>query len=331
MTLHSNTLLGDRTLAEMVAASPDVEGALRVLTEAFGRDVGAAASVLAVLDAERDEPTVAANWGEDGFGAALDPGALRDLITRTVEADAVLLEPVGSPPRLMLAVPVFAGEAAQGALLALVDSRDQVDPDSRAHRDYATLIAVCLRDAAEIGRLRELARHDDLTGCLNRAGVRAALSGEIARAERHGRPLCVCLIDLDDFKSVNDRNGHLAGDRVLAQVGHSLREATRGYDSVGRIGGDEFMVVMAEVHRARAIAAAQRLVAAIAHAPVAFGGVSVGASFGVAEWEPGSDFDDLLDEADSRLRASRADRRRTAGQAASAGAGDVLLARKLPG
>jgi diguanylate cyclase (GGDEF)-like protein len=299
----SNSLLGDRTLAGMVGLSADAEGALQVLAEAFGRDIGARASVVAVLDAERGQAAVAAAWGDDGFGHELDAPALGGLIARAMGTGAPLLEP--SDGHQLVAVPVAAGEAVQGALVALIDRPGQVDPVSLAHRDYATLVAVCLRDTAETGRLRELSRHDDLTGCLNEVGVRSVVTGEIARSERHGRPLCVCLIDLDDFKRVNDRNGRPAGDRVLAQVGHTLREATRGHDAVGRIGGDEFLVVMAEVRLARAKAAAQRLVAAIAHAPVAFGGVSVGASFGVAEWRPGTEVDDLLDEADNMLRAGR--------------------------
>jgi diguanylate cyclase (GGDEF)-like protein len=282
----------------------NAEGALQVLTEAFGRDVGARASVLAVLGAERGQAAVAAAWGDDGFVQQLDGPALGDLIARAMGTGAPLVEP--SDGHQLLAVPVAAGEAVQGALVGLIDRPGQVDPVSLAHRDYATLVAVCLRDTAEIGRVRELSRHDDLTGCLNEVGVRAVVTGEIARSERHGRPLCVCLIDLDDFKQVNDRNGRLAGDRVLAQVGHTLREATRGHDAVGRIGDDEFLVVMAEVRLARATAAAQRLVAAIAHARVAFGGVSVGASFGVAEWRPGTEVDDLLDEADNVLRARKA-------------------------
>lgn len=286
----------------------NVEGALQVLTEAFGRDIGARASVLAVLDAERGQAAVVATWGDDGFGQQLDGPALGDLIARAIRTDAPLLEPADG--HQLLAVPVV-GEPVQGALVGLMDPPGQVDPISLAHRDYATLVAVCLRDTAEVGRLRELSRHDDLTGCLNRVGARSVVTGEIARSERHGRPLCVCLIDLDDFKGVNDRNGHLAGDRVLARVGHTLREATRGHDAVGRIGGAEFLVVMAEVRLARAKAAAQRLVAAIAHAPVAFGGASVGASFGVAEWRPGTEVDDLLDEAGNMLRARKAGGRRT--------------------
>lgn len=104
-----------------------------------------------------------------------------------------------------------------------------------------------------------LARVDGLTGCLNHRAFREVLDAEVERAHRLGHPLSVLLIDLDEFKQVNDEEGHLAGDARLRRTGVLLRNAVRRIDSVGRIGGDEFAVLLIESDLAQAMHVGERV------------------------------------------------------------------------
>jgi diguanylate cyclase (GGDEF)-like protein len=148
-------------------------------------------------------------------------------------------------------------------------------------------------------QLEELAHRDPLTGLLNRRG----LETELSRAPRDDpRELAVVLIDLDDFKRINDTRGHPAGDRVLVEVGRALGATQAPGELVARLGGDEFALVTRsddEIARARA----NDLVAALAGADEAADGVAV--SFGVAAGPPTATLDELLLRADRELYAAK--------------------------
>ncbi|HEV2790837.1 MAG TPA: GGDEF domain-containing protein [Solirubrobacterales bacterium] len=104
-----------------------------------------------------------------------------------------------------------------------------------------------------------LARRDELTGVGNYRALHERLAAEISRHERHGREFALVVLDLDGFKQVNERYGHLEGDRLLAEVGGSLRKEVRGEDSVFRQGGDEFAVIVPEVNAEEAEEVTKRL------------------------------------------------------------------------
>jgi diguanylate cyclase (GGDEF)-like protein/PAS domain S-box-containing protein len=152
------------------------------------------------------------------------------------------------------------------------------------------------------------ALHDPLTGLPNRYLVRERLEQAAARDEqsRYG-DTAVFFIDLDDFKPINDRLGHGAGDQVLGEVAVRLRSAVRGTDMVGRVGGDEFVVICEDIDRAVTSAVASRILAVLDE-PFELTGVrlDIGASVGIALAPPYS-FDGLLQEADAAMyRAKRA-------------------------
>lgn len=115
--------------------------------------------------------------------------------------------------------------------------------------------------------LREQATHDGLTGLLNRTSILEKLDDELSRAARDGSSVSVLMVDLDRFKSVNDTQGHLAGDAVLREASSRLRSASRRYDSVGRYGGEEFLVVLPGCEKAAAELQAERLREAIGGTP----------------------------------------------------------------
>lgn len=117
----------------------------------------------------------------------------------------------------------------------------------------------------QIAQAHRLARLDSLTGLPNRQALIESLDAELSRARRFGRSFTVALLDCDGFKGINDRGGHLAGDEVLRRIGLALRQQTRRYDCVGRLGGDEFLLVLSEVDRDNAVLIAERLRASLRH------------------------------------------------------------------
>jgi len=147
------------------------------------------------------------------------------------------------------------------------------------------------------------ARTDALTGLLNRGGTMARLGEEIAQADRTGRPLAVLLVDLDDFKAINARHGHLAGDEALRLVAQTLLEETRPYDHLGRYGGDEFVLVLPALEAVAAEAVAGRVQSGLRRLRGQVGGLTC--SIGVAQWRPGDDAASLLDRADAPLRTGK--------------------------
>lgn len=160
--------------------------------------------------------------------------------------------------------------------------------------------------------LEELAIHDPLTGLYNRRGVDAMGCRAVTRAQRDGQDACVLFIDFDGLKAINDRLGHSAGDRVLVEVARVLRDTVRSSDIVGRIGGDEFTVILAGRSAIDAEELRDRLESAISKLTLEDTPVSV--SIGVAS-APGDaagphTLDGLIDAADramyevKRLRSS---------------------------
>jgi len=139
--------------------------------------------------------------------------------------------------------------------------------DSRVHRDeLQTLQERTAATQAEIVRLQQelvqasaQARHDPLTGALNRKGLDEAMERELARARRGGTPLCLGLLDIDNFKKINDRLGHDSGDAALVHLADVARAALRAQDSLARYGGEEFVVVMPDTIPTAAVEVLQRL------------------------------------------------------------------------
>jgi len=163
--------------------------------------------------------------------------------------------------------------------------------------------------------LEKLARTDVLTGLANRRWFMALAEQELSRTHRYGGPLSVFMMDIDHFKNVNDTYGHQTGDLVLQKLGELCREALRDVDCVGRIGGEEFAVVLPQTDGARALEVAERVRQMVAHAEVAVERglpVHFTLSIGVATLVgANTNIDTLLGQADGALyEAKRAGRNR---------------------
>ncbi len=175
------------------------------------------------------------------------------------------------------------------------------------------------RDREWAAKLHEMAIHDELTGLYNRRYFNAALARAVCEAEASGSPLGVAVIDLNDFKRINDTLGHAAGDLAIRIAAAALKGAA-GNRVVARNGGDEFAVLLPGIEEAEAHAVAFGYEEAIARAPFvveAGAGVTLEGSAGMAFWVPGMDVEELLRAADQALyrakeeHAKRHERRRT--------------------
>lgn len=155
--------------------------------------------------------------------------------------------------------------------------------------------------------LRFRASHDMLTGIPNRATILEAINRERARQIRDGGSFGIILADLDHFKAINDTYGHLAGDTVLREAAVRMRSCVRAYDSVGRYGGEEFLIVVPAGDILGTTAVAERIRCSISEKPVSSeaGPISVTASLGVAV-SCGRDTKDVLRSADEALYQAKA-------------------------
>jgi two-component system, cell cycle response regulator len=185
---------------------------------------------------------------------------------RLVGADHSLIFPHRSDLGSCALLPLRRGEELIGVLN--FGSRDPVR-FTRHHgvdflRHLADIAAVCLENAVNRSRLVRSGITDVLTGLYNRRYLQHRLVDELTRARRDRRPLACMMLDVDHFKPVNDQWGHPAGDKVLAQIAHTIREECRASDIPIRYGGEEFAMLLPGADASEAMAVAERIRAAVA-------------------------------------------------------------------
>ena len=169
------------------------------------------------------------------------------------------------------------------------------DEDLRTLEAIAGLATAACRNAEAYEHVQHVARTDALTGVLNHGAMQVRIREEIARARRDSAPLGAVILDLDDFKRVNDTRGHAAGDELLRRVAQALQGELRPYDQVARYGGDEFVLLLPGSDEETTAHVAERCRDAI-------GGKC---SIGVAAWHDGLDADGLLEQADRALMLAK--------------------------
>jgi diguanylate cyclase (GGDEF)-like protein len=196
-----------------------------------------------------------------------------------------------------------SGIAAFGVLLAIMQRNTQV----ALERAYSTH----LEELSQ--RLRNMAYRDAVTGLYNHRYFREQLAHEIERSLRYGQPLSLVLLDMNNFKQINDRYGHFMGDRFLGLVGEVIDRHIRASDVGARYGGDEFVVILPNTPRDEAEVTAEKLAAGVAScaAMTATGEtVQLGISFGVSTCaEDARTPSDLIESADARLYEAKAARK----------------------
>lgn len=209
----------------------------------------------------------------------------------------------GTPLRQDVRLRTAAGDERWGAVACTFEK----DADGVVTRVFGAVADITERRLAEL-RLEALAATDALTGLMNRRRFFQRLEAEVARAARFSRPLSVAMVDVDHFKRVNDTYGHATGDAVLRAVAQTLREALRAMDAVGRVGGEEFAVLLPETGLEAAAGVLERIRQAVAGLEVmAADGrqVRVTVSAGVAAWQAGEEAEAALRRADAALYAAK--------------------------
>lgn len=163
------------------------------------------------------------------------------------------------------------------------------------------------RGRARIAQLKRLADEDALVRVANRRAFLRELSRMVAAARRYGTRIAVLYFDIDNMKHVNDAFGHVAGDAVIAHVASILRGNVRGSDMVGRLGGDEFGVVLANTNEHTARAKAKQLSRVIAATPVRIGdrSIAIRITHGVCTFEAGDDAQAMIANADRAMYAHK--------------------------
>ena len=212
------------------------------------------------------------------------------------------LDAAGDLIRSGLAVPV-AGEVGTAGFL-IVYSRNPEhrfsEDETRELEELSQRAGPAIENASRFREARQLADLDALTGLHNRRYFHETLAREVARAHRYGRQLALVVFDLDDFKAINDRIGHLAGDSVLAETAERVKDVVRSADVACRVGGDEFAVLLPESVASDADQLYHRLLGAVGSRPVGEAG-RLSVSAGIAELRDDDDPTSFFERADEAL------------------------------
>jgi diguanylate cyclase (GGDEF)-like protein len=293
----------NRFLGEL-GASIDLDEVLSRTLEAGGAIPGVDAAIVSIRD-NADKPIVAT------LGLSAEE-AQRQVVSGPPnghEARAISMI-YQYPPGLEgdglvhsgLAVPV-PGEASAIGFIAIYSRSPSLRFEEEMVRELEELAkraGPAIENARRFREARQLADLDALTGLHNRRYFHDTLAREVARAQRYDRQLALIVFDLDDFKAINDRIGHLSGDAVLAETAERVRDVVRSADIACRVGGDEFAVILPESSTADADQLYHRLRGAVSSRPVGLAG-KLSISAGIADLLPDDNPTGFFERADEAL------------------------------
>ena len=293
ITVGTAELLGDPMVGLRLIDATDPAALLLVSSVGLGSDI--------------DEAHAASSIDAGIGGAAM---ASRQLVVTQDYAGSGLALPAFAARgvRVAMAAPVYQdGEPIGSLVVASHDPDRRYEPlDQEMLLVFAEHASLALNDASALDTMRQAyadaihqANHDHLTGLPNRALVLDRLDQSLARARRDRSEVGVLFVDLDRFKVVNDTLGHSVGDEVLVRIGERLRATVRPADTVGRLAGDEFVVVCEDLGPVELLEVAERVAAAI-EAPLPLYGrdAVITASIGIAQPRGGGQAEDILRDAD---------------------------------
>lgn len=302
--------------ARRLSRTPHPAGTHSLILKTLARRTGARVGALAVYREQDRALAITATYGY--------PSVLVEHV-RIAPGEGILgssfvrgLPEIGEAPERMrpryrtnsyMMVPL-CGPTGPIGVVALTDRKDD-RPFDRVDLKRARVLAAVAelglaREAAHTGmaEVTRLAAVDPVTGLFTRRIFEERLGAEVQRAHRHQEPLALLLVDIDDFKHVNDQFGHLEGDRALRGVGDVFRDAVRIFDVCARLGGDEFVILMPRANMSVALRIAERVRERVQRR---FEGEPFGVtiSIGAASLGPAGRPQDLIADADRRLRAAK--------------------------
>lgn len=310
-------LAGVRRLTLMADGARDTDAVLRALARELLSSLGAEEVHVHHLSEDDAEELVAVYMfeGEAKLSYLLPHGERPPGVSWVASTGRSVL--IADARELAETVPRLAQTGATSSALLLplaergtVDAvvmlvRRLSDPFDERTLDLARTLVDQAATALALVRARAEAGTDAVAGCMNHRAMRRRLDEEIGRATRAGSPLSCLLIDLDDFKLVNDLHGHQAGDAVLREVVQALVGEFRAFDRVARYGGDEFVVILPNADLRDAAAAASRALERMRAVAAPGGETGISASIGVAQWHAPMNTDELLEACDLALLRSK--------------------------
>jgi diguanylate cyclase (GGDEF)-like protein len=310
--LERSQIEGQRTrmLGEL-AGSIDLDEVLTRVLEAAGAINGVDAALVTLSPQPGGQPIVAAlglSTEEAERQAVAGPPDGREAraisISYEYEADKAVAD--GEMIRSGVAVPLPGETAPLGLLTVFTRAAERtfVEEQVQELEELALRAGPAVENARRFQEARQLADLDALTGLHNRRFFHETLAREAARAHRYGRNLALIIFDLDDFKAINDRIGHLAGDAVLAEAADRIRDVVRSADFACRVGGDEFAVILPESKLSDAEQLYGRLRTALSSKPVGQAG-PLTMSAGMAELQPDDDAIAFFQRADHALYGAK--------------------------
>src|ERR671910_3768154 len=299
---HRTRILGE------LAGTIDLDEVLSRVLEAAGAMRGVDAALVTIASSTGEKPIVAtvglsAEEAETQAVAGPPPdGRAAHSMTLSYEYPAGTESNDGDVIKHGVAVPI-SGETGTSGYLPVFSrspSTSFPDADRRSLEDLATRAGPAIENASRFREARQQADLDALTGLHNRRYFHETLEREVARAHRYGRRLALVVFDLDDFKAINDRIGHLAGDGVLAEVAERVMSVVRSADVACRVGGDEFGIILPESTLTDAEQLSHRMQAAVASGPIGDVG-ELRLSAGAADLRPEDDGATFFKRADDAL------------------------------
>ncbi len=317
-------LAGVRRLTLLAGSAEDTETVYGALARELIAVMGAEeVHVHHLAPLGEDELVVVHMLGGDGRLSYVEPSAERPPGVSWVASTGRSFLAVGpreltaSVPRLSITAPPSGGSdgcalltpltlAGQVEAVVVLVRRESGPYDEGSIEEATTLVDQAATVLALV-LARAEAGTDSVAGCLNHRAMRRRLHEEIGRAERSGGRLSCVIVDLDDFKLVNDRYGHQAGDSILRQVAQALTGEFRAFDRVARYGGDEFVVILPNADIESALAAAGRALERMRRVLFPDGSRGVSASMGVAEWQASMTEQELLEICDAALLQGKRD------------------------
>lgn len=320
---HALHVLVELTRA-LTEADIGLEAALKLVTDAAVELFSASHASLRVLDDTGEQLLSGARSGAGAHAAPVRFRRGEGVAGWVIEhGEVARVDDIREDPRFMpiegqgfemaslLCLPLFSAGRVVGCLALSADERGHFSDEDEI---LGRLLANCAVPPLERTRLQRLAITDALTGTLRQSQLAPVLEEALRNTRAHRSSLSVLAIDLDHFKNVNDRHGHLAGDEVLRVFARRLRQLVRGEDVVIRRGGEEFVVVLPGCDRHAAQVAAERVRASLANEPITLEDgrtIDQRASLGVAQWDGAESAKKLEHRADEALyRAKRSGRDR---------------------
>jgi len=208
---------------------------------------------------------------------------------------------------------IIAPLVCQDRVVGVLNLADKQRSDKFTCEDVALVELVSQLVGASIGniklfeKIQRQARTDGLTGLVNHKTFYEILESELLRSRRYGGQISLIMVDIDNLKTINDRHGHRAGDRVIAEISSRIRHSIRQIDVAARYGGDEFAVILPNTSLADAAVVAERMVNVVAGSPVQWkkGEMPVSISVGLGQYDASSSPEDITSKSDQALYTAK--------------------------